>query len=281
MISGKIGIGIITCNRLDFLKNCICSISEDSYDDIVIINDGSKPITRFYGCDIINNDKNIGVGKSKNKALKYLYEKGCDYIFLIEDDTVVLDNNVFDQYINTSKETGIQHFNYGPGSPFNRKQSVQFDLHNRHELDQDSTPAPIKVIDYGKGTKVSLFHHVAGMFSFFTRRVIDEVGYIDEEYYNAWEHVDHTYRIIKSNLHPPFWYFADIYNSHEYLSEMPDAIKKSSINKDSKEWLECVSTGREVYHKKHGHYPNEATHISITNVTKILKKIKDENSHSS
>ena len=147
MISGKIGIGIITCNRLDFLKNCICSISEDSYDDIVIINDGSKPITRFYGCDIINNDKNIGVGKSKNKALKYLYEKGCDYIFLIEDDTVVLDNNVFDQYINTSKETGIQHFNYGPGSPFNRKQSVQFDLHNRHELDQDSTPAPIKVID--------------------------------------------------------------------------------------------------------------------------------------
>jgi cysteine synthase len=57
------------------------------------------------------------------------------------------------------KASGIHHFNYGPGSPFNRKQTIQnFDLHNRHLLDQYTEPNPKLVVDYGKA-KVSLFEH--------------------------------------------------------------------------------------------------------------------------
>ena len=72
----KIGIGIITCNRNEFLTNCVKSISSEWYDEIIIINDGDKPITTFYDCDVINNEENIGVCKSKNKALKELLSRG-------------------------------------------------------------------------------------------------------------------------------------------------------------------------------------------------------------
>jgi len=275
----KIGIGIVTCNRNDFLLDCIASVDLSKVDEAVIVNDGMLDVQheQFH---IINNSKNIGVGKSKNKILKYLYERGCEYIFVIEDDTIIKDNNVFVEYIKASNITGIQHFNYGPGTPFNRRQSQNFDIHNRHELNQESEPNPIKIIDYGD-IKISLYQHVAGMFSFFTRNVIEEVGYIDEDFYNAWEHVDHTYRIIKKGFHPPFWYFADIFNSHHFLTEHKDAIEKSAISKNNKTFLENVKKGSEIYIKKHGHAPNNPPRTLESDVIEMLKHIKHENSISS
>jgi len=270
----KIGLGIVTCNRPEFLSKCIASIDFNKVDERIIVNDGKLDV-KHPNFTVLKNEKNIGVGKSKNKILKHLYEKGCDYIFILEDDMLILDNNVFEKYIEAHKKSGIHHFNYGPGSPFNRKQNIKFDLHNRHELDQHSEPKPRKIVDYGNEIKVSLFEHTVAMFSFFTRKVVKEVGYIDEDFYNAWEHVDHTYRIIKAGYHPPFWYFADIYNSHKFLSEAPEAIDKSSIANDSEQWKKNVYGGREIYLKKHGHYPNEPPFTSNEEVDRVLKKLKN------
>jgi len=275
MKTEKIGLGIVTCNRPEFVSKCIESIDLKMVDEKVIVNDGTIKVDHT-GVFIINNKKNIGVGKSKNKLLKHLYDKGCDYIFILEDDMLILDNNVFNKYIEAHKASNIHHFNYGPGSPFNRKQNMEFDLHNRHELDQHSEPNPRKIIDYGNGVKISLFQHTVAMFSFFTRKVIEEVGYIDEDFYNAWEHVDHTYRIIKAGYHPPFWYFADLYDSHKFLTEAPEAIDKSSIANDSEQWKKNVYGGREIYLKKHGHYPNEPPFTSSEEVNTILKNLKND-----
>ena len=200
----KIGVGIITCNRPEFFRQCFNSLPKEKIDEIVVVNDG-KPLPFDISKGVVlDNPVNVGVGKSKNRALKYLFDKGCDYLFLLEDDMIIKRDDVFEAYINAYKQSGIHHFNYGPGSPFNRKQTIQnFDLHNRHLLDQHSEPNPKTIIDYGT-VKVSLFEHTVAMFSFFTREVLEKVGLLDEEFYNAWEHVDHTYRIIKAGFHPPF-----------------------------------------------------------------------------
>jgi GT2 family glycosyltransferase len=272
--TSKIGIGIITCNRVDYLKQLLDSISGCSFNDLVIINDGDP--VRIDGWDnhIQTNEKNLGVGKSKNKAIQYLLNKQCDYIFIIEDDMIVTDTSVFDKYIQAHKASGIHHFNYGPGSPFNRKQTISnFDLHNRHLLDQHSEPNPKMVVDYGV-CKVSLFEHTVAMLSFYTREVLEKVGLIDEEFYNAWEHVDHTYRIIKAGYHPPFWWFADIHDSHKYLTEAPGAIDNSSIANKTEQWEKNVYGGREIYKRKHGHYPNMPPYNSKEDVVQTLKKLK-------
>ena len=272
----KIGVGIITCNRLDYFKQLYASIPIDKIDEIVIINDGTPVEIKIEKGVWLDNPVNIGVGKSKNKALKHLMDKGCDYLFLIEDDMIILDSSVFDKYIQAHLKSGIHHFNYGPGSPFNRKQKIEFDLHNRHLLDQHSAPNPKMIIEYDRETKVALYEHTVAMFSFYTRETIEKVGYIDEAYYNAWEHVDHTYCIIKAGYHPPFWWFADIANSEKYLTEAPGAIDNSSIANKSEQWQKNVYGGREVYLKKHGHYPNQPPYVSKDEVIKSIKKIKNE-----
>jgi len=286
-MKAKIGVGIVTCNRPHYLKGLLDSIPQEcQIDELVVVNDG-EPLSKdvasigedydFSHVSWVQNKVNLGVGKSKNKALKYLYDKGCDYLFLIEDDMIILDSTVFNQYIDAYKVSGIQHFNYGPGSPFNRKQTIKnFDLHNRHLLSQDTEPNPKLILDY-KVCRIALYEHTVAMFSFFTRNVIEKVGYIDEAFYNAWEHVDHTYCIIKAGYHPPFWWFADLANSHELLTEAPGAIDNSSIANKSEQWAKNVYGGREIYLKKHGHYPNQPPYVSQDQVIAIVKKLKNDN----
>lgn len=274
----KIGVGIITCNRPEYLTNLLTSIHPcNDINELVIVNDGlhldNINFDKTYS--YILNDTNIGVAKSKNKAMKHLLDAGCDYIFIIEDDMIILDGNIFYKYIEAHKASGIHHFNYGPGSPFNRKQTIQnFDLHNRHLLDQHTEPNPKLIVDYGS-VKVSLFEHTVAMFSFFTKEVLEKVGLIDESYYNAWEHVDHTYCIIKAGYHPPFWWFADLYESHKYITEAPNAINNSSIANNTEQWQKNVYTGREIYKQKHGHYPNQPPLSSKQDVIQTLKHIKN------
>ena len=275
-MSDKIGLGIITCNRPQYLQKLLDSISQvNDLNELIVINDG-KEITEIdiSHVALINNKTNLGVGKSKNKALKYLVEKECDYIFLIEDDMLILEHTVFKQYIKASKKSGIQHFNFGPGSPFNRKQTIRnFDLHNRHLLDEDTEPNPRVIVDY-KECQIALYQHCTGTFSFFTKEVLDRVGYIDENYTNAWEHVDHTYNIIKAGYHTPFWWFADLANSHKLLTPQENAINNSTTSKNTDAWMKNVQINAEKYAKKHGHYPAQAFDTPQDRVIEILKQLK-------
>ena len=67
-----------------------------------------------------------------------------------------------------------------------------------------------------------------------------------------------------------------IANSEKYLTEAPGAIDNSSIANKSEQWQKNVYGGREVYLKKHGHYPNQPPYVSKDEVIKSIKKIKNE-----
>jgi GT2 family glycosyltransferase len=273
----KIGVGIITCNRIDYLRSLLDSLVKCHFDidELVVVNDGDSvnEVSLSKG-EWINNKTNLGVAKSKNKALDRLLNKQCKYVFVLEDDIVIKDKTVFAQYVEACKVSGIQHFNYGPGSPFNRVQTIPNpDLHNRHLLDEKTKPNPKLIVDY-KVCKIALYEHTVAMFSFFTDEVIKQVGYFPEEYDKCWEHVDHTYQIIKAGFHPPFWWFADLANSHELIEEAPGAIENSSIAKDKEKWMQRVMQGREIYKNKHGHYPNQPPTHTEQQVLNILKKLK-------
>lgn len=279
MSKEKISCAIITCDRKDYLTGLLDSINRDEagINELIIVDDGTEQVFRTHEkVDyIIRTPGRTGVCNAKNLALESLHGTS-DYIFLIEDDMLILNQDVFRKYVEASKVTGIQHFNYGPGSPFNRKQTIHnFDLHNRHLLDQTSEPNPKLIVDYGV-CKISLYEHTVAMFSMFTKSILDKVGYMNEDYDQCWEHVDHTYDIIKAGGHPPFWWFADIENSHTYLTEAPGAIENSAIAKDKTEWMNKVMAGREIYKAKHGHYPNQPPIKTKEQVLETLKQIKHD-----
>lgn len=268
----KIGIGIITHQPRESFKKAF-DFWHHMVSDVVVVNDGeefdynfSSNFRRQYISIIpettlsyYKNEQNLGVAKTKNKALKHLYDADCEHIFLMEDDIYIKDNKVFDAYIQASKDTGIQHFNFSQHGMMNKKWP-------------GGTPNPKHIIDYGN-SRVAFYTHCVGAFSYYSRKSLEEVGYMDEKYYNACEHVDHTYKIIKEGLHPPFWYFADIDESWKYLGDEEWSLEQSKISSKS-DHQEIMKNADKVFFKKHNHLPVQ-TPLQPENVFfESLKQIK-------
>lgn len=278
-MSNKIGVGVVTCNRQEFFQDCINSIPKNEVDTLIVVNDGSQ----YQGANIpshvseyIQNKQNLGVGESKNIIMRKLIQDGCDHIFLVEDDMSIVNPAVFEHYIKTAFDSGMYHLNYGPGSPFNRKQkpgAEQGDLEKRQLLDMESAVNPRVVINYGS-TQVPLYRHIAGSFSYFHRNVIKHIGYHDENFFNAWEHVEYAYRVIQAGLLPAFWWFPDAADSELFLKEAKDSIAKSSIAGDKEKWQKNLVNGAAWYKHKHGHFPAQVADTPIEAVKEKLKFIK-------
>jgi len=218
----KIGVAVITCDRPDYLNRLLLSINkeESGINEFIIVNDGKKLDIENY--EIYNTSKRIGVGKAKNIAFDNLLKKDCKYIFLLEDDIVIKDQAVFKKYIETSKLSGIQHFNFA--------------FHGRDNYNSVGQPAIRLRVEYDKDTAVCFYPNVYGAFSFYTKRCLDTVGLMDEEYYNAMEHVDHTFFIAEAGMTTPFRWFADIAESNQYIEEIDKNHFGSEIRKDEK-WI--------------------------------------------
>lgn len=238
MVSNKIGVGIVTCDRYEFMKNLLHSLQGCNYDKLIVVNDHADIIeTPVDGLDvdIINNEENVGVGKAKNVAMQNLIDNECEHIFILEDDIKIIDNDVFQVYIDTAKIAGIKHMNFCLHGEDNKRQGE---------------PAPKLILDY-KDAKIALYHNIYGALSYYHVDALTTVGLMDEEYYNAMEHVDHTMQLILAGYHPPFRWFADVATSNKLIQEQDHNHEESKIRR-SDEWLEQFKYGVERFYNKFG-----------------------------
>ena len=260
----KIGVGVITCNREEFCKKLIKSIPE--VDAIVAVNDGHMYASRAYD-GVGENAYNIkilhtkvgggeGVGKAKNKALQALLKQKCDYYFIIEDDMLIKNPDVFNAYIECSKATGLQHLMFGYHGPANKN---------------NNGPNPRLIVDYGT-SKVALNLHCVGSFCMYTHRVLQEVGLMDEAYVNAWEHVDHSYLISKLGYIPGFWWWPDLANSYDYIDEQACSETNSTIRPRA-DWQKNIQKGAEHFYQKHKCFPVTVPDLTVDQVKLKLKEI--------
>lgn len=280
----KIGIAIISKDREHYFTGCLKSIDINKIDEIVVVNDGkdfnseTKELLKSPKIEYIHNEKNLGVAKTKNKGLRYLLEKKCDHIFVLEDDCIISNNNVWEEYIKAYKITKIPHFNFGPGSPWNRQQENNYlkgDLYKRHLAKQTGDPTPKLVVDYGNNVKIALYEHIVAMFVYFNSSILKKVGLLNEEFYNAWEHVSHTYDIIKAGYYTPFWWFADIANSQDFIKEAENEKANTSLAKNDETYMKQVYEGLNVFQKLHGTIPGYIRPSTKQEVLQSLKNIKN------
>ena len=263
----KIGLGIITCNRQDFYEKCINSVVPCPIDEIVTVNDGDPYDITVPRGHLIQHKKNKGVGVSKNEALQYLIDKGCEHLFLIEDDIMITNSKVFVKYIDTAAKSGLWHLMFGYHGPANK--------------DENKVPIPRMGVKYTGDCEVSFNPNCVGAFCYYHKGVIKNVGYMDEKFKNAWEHVEHSYRIVKMGLLPAYWWWPDVTNSFTYLDEMACSEDSSVIRwedpekkKPKKDWMDNIQSGGKYFHEKHGFYPTTVPDTSQQEVTEKLKFIK-------
>jgi len=289
MINGeKVGVGIVTYNRQHFFKKCFLSVDIDGVDELIIIDDFNidGKCNSENNVDIMwiqsncrrlddgvpspevrlqYNDRNLGVGASKNEALTYLLDSGCDHIFLIEDDMLIKDPRVFEKYIEASKVSGIQHMMFAYHGPANKNNVSK------------GTPTPRLVIFYNDDVSVSLNQHCVGSFCYYTRKSLEDCGLIDEKFKNAFDHVSHSYELALKGYSTPYWWWADLGNSYDYIDEQACSEESSTIKTPERlqEWRENIQISMNYFKEKFGVLPFGRDCVPDTPETEIFKLLKE------
>lgn len=260
MISGKIGVGIITYNRPEYFEQCYASVQavSSNFDELVVVKDGGCVYPNLdTKSQIIDLSINSGVAVAKNLAWDYLITKGCDYLFLIEDDVIIKDPEVFSVYIETSIKTGVRHLMYSKVNE-NPKRTT---------------------IDYGGGVGLDLHRNYQGCFMYADASTVKDVGFFDGGFKNAFEHIDWSYRCALKGMSPPMWWSPDVINSDLYLGCIVGSYNNSSISNGS-EYHSNVSLSADHWVEKYGYFTSDIKDTELSEVVKILKVIKgdsDEN----
>lgn len=118
-----------------------------------------------------------GPGHGRNECIKQLYDAGCDYITLFDDDCYPIKADWQDFVIGAMQEHDVHCLTYTfPFFP------------------------PIYTI---QNLEISGPHRNAGVFFTITRKVVDTVGYFNPQYKKyGWEELAYFTRVRRSGINP-------------------------------------------------------------------------------
>lgn len=248
----KTAVAIITCNREEYFKKAIDSIDRNAVDRIYVVNNGKAYESYPDGVVVLQAQRNptvVGIGK--NSALRQMMNDGYDYLFLMEDDVKIKNNNVFEKYILTAADSGLW------------AGQLSYGLHGGAgggNVADDGTPVKRHVIQYTKH-KVDLYRNSFAAFVLYHRNTLNFIGLMDERYLNSAEHLDHYYKAFIKNLGNFYWYFPDIENSFEYLEDIDTNHEGSCIRKGST-FKEDFSYSWQLFKEKWKMFPHEVSDVS-------------------
>jgi len=218
-----IGVGIVTYNREENFYKILESIK--GVDHLISIKDGGLPAyAKIPTYDFIQLPHNMGVGFCKNRLIDELLKRGCDDIFIIEDDCLIKDNDVWNYCLSFSKESGLLHFNW-----------------NDYRYPRAS-------IATFKNHKAALCHNTEANFSYFHKEFLKNIRF-DERFINAWEHVDLEMQGEAQGFLPPFRMFLSPIDLNKYL-ELSDNGESTISGKPL--YNERVTTGHKLFFEKWG-----------------------------
>lgn len=102
----KVFVIIVTYQGIKWYDRCFSSLRNSTLPIKTIVVDNSPKndtvdyIKQNYPeIHLIKSETNLGFGKGNNLGLRYALEQGCDYVFLLNQDTWLLDCNVIEELI--------------------------------------------------------------------------------------------------------------------------------------------------------------------------------------
>jgi hypothetical protein len=179
------GIGITTHNRHDQLKKTLAHYRKYTPANIpiVVVDDGST--TPVENADY-RFPANVGIATAKNKCIEMLLARGCQHIFLSDDDAFPIADNYWQPYIDSPEPHLFAVF-------------------------PDPTAKSSKIEVVYRDSKHIGYAATRGYFLYFHRSVIDKVGGFDTRFHNAFEHVELSNRIHAAGL--TTWAYQDVAGS--------------------------------------------------------------------
>lgn len=113
-MDSKLGIVVLNYNGYQDTINCVRTINEQCGLNIIVcivdnasVNDSVSQIRKFidkeeFNIDIflVENSDNLGFAKGNNVGIKFLREKRCDFVFVLNNDTLLTSKSTLKELLN-------------------------------------------------------------------------------------------------------------------------------------------------------------------------------------
>ena len=252
----NIGIVLYTKgNNSKNLKNALSSI-EHLKDQTIVVCDGSLPnLPALKDFNVKEFKTSINSAGCYNYGIRHLLDKEVDHIFILGDQIMILDDSVFQNYIDVSEQTNIEFLAYS------RDEDDPFGEKNNNRL----------TIELKEGKQLLLSKGFNSHLMYCRKNVFEKVGFFDERYRSSFEASDFYKRCGDKGLTTPFGWFADITEKENilYQENRPDKIH-STINSDTVE--DRFIRGLKVFNLKYQAQFQEL--LNIFSQKDVISKLK-------
>jgi len=196
---------VVNYNSKAFLKNCLDSLSKQTYPNCEIIvvdnastDDSLKIVENYPKIKLIKSKTNLGFAGGNNVGIRKSRGK---YVVIVDSD-VVADENWINELVKvaeTDKKIGVvggkvYHLLHGKKKS-NILQYAGGNLHKFLNFYLFTTKTGYNKKDLGQYEKIKETDFVYGCAFLVKRSVINEVGLMDEKYFMYGEEIDWHYRI--------------------------------------------------------------------------------------
>ena len=220
-----IALMILNWNGLQDTLECLESVFKNDYPNysVYMIDNASKndelsEIKKFCGSEqspreihYIQNDQNLGFAEGNNVGIRQALEEGADYIFTLNNDTIV-DPHFLSAAIETLSLRGTKQ-SQDSANPIGILATTMVNYHHRHKLDNTGhlllTTGDTVPRDRGmssppfkgggeqseRGVKKSPFGACAGA-ALYSSAMLKEIGLFDKDFFLNYEDSDLSLRGI-------------------------------------------------------------------------------------
>jgi len=214
----KVSVIIVNYNTPELTKECVDSILGNTKDinfEIIIIDNASKQkVKKSDKYELIHSTTNLGFAGGNNLGIA---KSRGEYVLLLNSDTKLKDNVIehmcdwMDNHVKvgiaTCKLIGTDGKTQSPGGSFPSllKIASWMTIEDLPYVDKLIKPFHPKDASYDKAIEMDW---ITGTFFLIRRKVIDQIGMLDEDYFMYTEEVDFCYRAGQKGWgmwHIPEW----------------------------------------------------------------------------
>ena len=185
----KVSIVILNWNQKDLTMACLASLKKINYPNykIIIVDNASEDNSVsaikkiFPEITIIKNKKNLGVAGGRNVGIRYIQQKGSDYLLLLDNDTIV-DRDFLSEMIKVGENnkgsgilTGKIYFYDQQNKIWCAGGSLNLYKGNFALIGYDE-------VDRGQYNNIKEVDHAPGCCLLIKNKVIEEIGLLDENF---------------------------------------------------------------------------------------------------
>jgi len=260
----KVSIIILNWNGFDDSINCLNSLKIISYPNfnIILVDNGSENnegprLKEKYGSFIhlIATNSNLGFGAGNNVGIRFAIQNGCDYILLLNNDTIVTDN-----FLNRLVEIAGQEFNLGAVGPKLIAEDGRIQLDSvarfptlidqfylwsflypigRYLFRQKLFIPKYLMLDFDRESQKSV-DMICGACMLLPSKTLNQIGLFDENFFLFAEDMDLCYRIKTAG-------FNIVYTPRSVVTH----LKNKSVNKLSTKHFVVVPLNTYLFYTKH------------------------------